>query len=115
MNSLPLKSVVEHDVRLDILCCLNGKPLTVSLMSARTDRPERHVGHHIKVLDSFRLVEKARDSRVGRLSTSPVSMSIPPGCRRPSALIDTGRGERRGCGGRGQRDPAQVQPRASNR
>jgi hypothetical protein len=57
VNSLPLKSIVEHDGRLDILCCLSGGALTIAQIGARTGRGERYVGHHMEVLRSFHLVK----------------------------------------------------------
>lgn len=66
MSSSPLKSVVEHDVRLDILCCLDGEPLTIPQVSARIGKDERHVAHHMTMLDSFDLVEQAGEAESGQ-------------------------------------------------
>lgn len=58
MSSSSLKSIVEHDCRLDILCCLDGEQLTVAQISARTGRDERYLQHHMEILVSFHLVAK---------------------------------------------------------
>jgi DNA-binding transcriptional ArsR family regulator len=60
--SSPLESVVMHDLRLDILCCLVGSdPLTVAQLSSRVGKSPRSVGHHVKLLDSFGLIKKTGD------------------------------------------------------
>lgn len=62
MSSSPLRSVVEHDARLDILSCLDGEPQTVLQVSDRIGRPEKHVTHHMTMLDSFDLVKGAGEA-----------------------------------------------------
>ena len=57
MSSSPLKSVVDHDGRLDILCCLSDEALTIAQVCATTGRVERYVRHHLQILGSFGLVE----------------------------------------------------------
>lgn len=61
--SLPaLEAIVKHDGRLDVLCCiLDGGPLAVPQLSARTGRSLKAVGHYIKLLEAFDLVEKCGD------------------------------------------------------
>lgn len=60
MNSSTLEAIVTHDMRLDMLCCLvDGEPLTVSQLSARTGKSLKAVNHNIKQLESIDLVEKA--------------------------------------------------------
>jgi DNA-binding transcriptional ArsR family regulator len=55
----PLEGVVKHGGRLDILACLvDGEPLAVSQLSAETGLSRTAVRHHIKLLDSFDLVER---------------------------------------------------------
>lgn len=57
-----LETIVRHDGRLDILCCiLDGGPLAVPQLSARTGSPARLVGHWVRLLDAFGLVEKLGD------------------------------------------------------
>jgi DNA-binding transcriptional ArsR family regulator len=57
VSSSPLKSVVEHDVRLDMLDCLDGTPLTITEVGDRISRDKTHVGYHMKMLVTFGLVE----------------------------------------------------------
>jgi hypothetical protein len=57
-----LEAIVIHDGRLEILCCLlDGGPLGVRQLSARTRGPAPLVGHWIKLLESFDLVAKIAD------------------------------------------------------
>ncbi len=59
VSSSSLEAIVTHDGRLDVLCCiLDGGPLAVPQLSARTGRSVKAVGHYVKLLDSFDLVEK---------------------------------------------------------
>jgi hypothetical protein len=62
----PLERIVTHNFRLDILCCLDGEPLTISKVSARIDKNERHVAHHMKMLDSFDLVGQEGETEAGQ-------------------------------------------------
>lgn len=58
MSPSPLEAIVKHDGRLDVLCCLvDDRPLAVPQLSARTGRSLTAVGHYVKLLDSFGLVE----------------------------------------------------------
>ena len=53
---------MKHDGRLDVLCCiLDGGPLAVPQLSARTGRPRKVVAYWVELLDSFDLVEKVGD------------------------------------------------------
>jgi predicted transcriptional regulator len=55
----PLEAILEHEGRLDVLCCLiDGDSLAIAQLSARTGRPLKAVRHCIKVLEAFDLVEK---------------------------------------------------------
>jgi DNA-binding transcriptional ArsR family regulator len=65
MRSHRLRRVVEHPVRLAILACLDGELLTLSQVSARIGRDEKHVAYHVKLLDSSGLVEAAGDGEEG--------------------------------------------------
>jgi DNA-binding transcriptional ArsR family regulator len=57
-----LEGIVKHDGRLDVLCCiLDGGPLAVPQLSARTGRSREAVSHHVRLLESFDLVEKVGD------------------------------------------------------
>ena len=62
MNSSALEAIVKHEGRLDVLCCiLDGGPLAVPQLSARTGRPLNVTDHYIKLLDIYGLVEKFAD------------------------------------------------------
>lgn len=62
MSSSALEAIVKHDGRLDLLCCiLDGGPLSVPQMSARTGGPASAVDHWVKLLGTFGLVEKIAD------------------------------------------------------
>jgi hypothetical protein len=62
VSSPALEAVVKHDGRLDVLCCiLDGGPLAIPQLSARTGRPLGAVDHYIKLLESFDLVARAGD------------------------------------------------------
>lgn len=62
MSISALEAIVKHDGRLDVLCCiLDDGPLAVPQLSARTGSPVSAVGHWVKLLDSFGLVEKLGD------------------------------------------------------
>jgi DNA-binding transcriptional ArsR family regulator len=62
VSPAPLEAIIKHDGRLDVLCCiLDGGPLGVPQLSARTGKSEKAVGHWIKLLDSFGLVERIGD------------------------------------------------------
>jgi hypothetical protein len=77
MSSSPKRAVVEHDARLDILCCLAGEPLAVEQVSGRTGRGRTHTRHHMQILDAFGLVGTKGDVKggqvvyVGRLDEQP--------------------------------------------
>lgn len=62
MKFSPLERIVRHDFRLDILCCLDGEALTIPQLSARIGKNEKHVAHHMKMLDSFELVGQAGET-----------------------------------------------------
>ncbi len=60
MNPTDLEPIINHDGRLDVLCCLiDGERLTVSQLSARTGKSLAAVKQYVKLLESFDLVEKA--------------------------------------------------------
>ncbi len=62
MSSSALEAIVRHDGRLDLLCCiLDGGPLSVPQLSARTGEPASAVDHWVKLLDTFGLVTKIAD------------------------------------------------------
>lgn len=62
MSPSALEAIVHHEGRLDVLCCiLDGGPLAVPQLSARTGGPLHAVGHWVKLLESFGLVEKIAD------------------------------------------------------
>lgn len=54
----PLETIVRHEGRLDVLCCvLDGGPLAATQVSARIGKPARLVRHWLELLDAFDLVE----------------------------------------------------------
>jgi DNA-binding transcriptional ArsR family regulator len=62
VSSSALEAIVRHDGCLDVLCCiLDGGPLSVSQLSARTGEPVSAVDHWVKLLHAFGLVEKVAD------------------------------------------------------
>jgi DNA-binding transcriptional ArsR family regulator len=76
--SAPLEPLVKNDMRLDLLSCLvDGESLTIQQLSARTGKEDRHVCHHMKLLESFGLVEQngnvegGQTLYVARLSAHP--------------------------------------------
>jgi DNA-binding transcriptional ArsR family regulator len=62
MSPAALEAIVKHDGRLNVLCCLlDGGPLAIPQVSARIGKPLDAVGHWVKLLESFGLVEKIGD------------------------------------------------------
>lgn|GEM_PF-6782956 len=60
--SAALEAIVRHDGRLDLMCCLlDGGPLAVPQLSARTSGSPQAIDHWIKLLESFDLVTKIAD------------------------------------------------------
>lgn len=66
MSSSPRRAVVEHDARLDILCCLNGEPLAVEDVSGRTGMHPIRTRHHMQILDAFGIVGRTRSGDSGQ-------------------------------------------------
>lgn len=63
----PRRAVVEHDARLDILCCLHpSEPMGVAQVSSKTGMGPRLATHHLRILDSFGLVSEAGDTGDGQ-------------------------------------------------
>lgn len=57
-----LEAIVAHQGRLDLLCCLlDGGPLGLRQLSARTRSTPPAVAHWIKLLEEFELVAKIAD------------------------------------------------------
>jgi predicted transcriptional regulator len=62
-SSSALEAILAHDGRMDVLCCLlDGEPLTLKQLSARTGRPLNAVSHWVKLLNEFFLVERMGDT-----------------------------------------------------
>lgn len=61
VKSSSLESLVRHDFRLDILCCLVQESLTATQICARTGKPQTAVVFHIKLLGMGGLVSKQGD------------------------------------------------------
>jgi hypothetical protein len=59
VNSPHLETIVKHDGRLNLLCCLlDGGPLSVPQIAARIGESSQAVRYWANLLDSFNLVEK---------------------------------------------------------
>ena len=59
MSYSRLEMVVKHDGRLDVMCCLlDGGPLSVPQITARTGASMGVVHYWVCLLDTFSLVEK---------------------------------------------------------
>lgn len=68
MSRSPRRAVVEHDARLDILCCLDPvDPMAIAQVSGATGMPPTKAAHHMRILDAFGLVGKRRDGGHGRV------------------------------------------------
>jgi predicted transcriptional regulator len=62
MSSSRLETIVMHDGRLNVLCCLlDGGPLSVPRLSARIGESSRTVRYWVSLLDSFGLVQTLGD------------------------------------------------------
>jgi hypothetical protein len=59
--------VVEHPLRLDILCRLDGRPLTVPQVSAMIGIDAKYGEHHAQLLGSAGLLEKVGDDEEGQV------------------------------------------------
>jgi DNA-binding transcriptional ArsR family regulator len=60
VSTSALEAIVEHEGRLDVLCCLiDGEWLTVPQLSARTGKSLKAVRHYVKLLKSIGLVERS--------------------------------------------------------
>ena len=59
MSHSPMCRLVMHNFRLDILCCLEGEPMTTTQVSARVGKPTTAVSYHLRLLESQQLVERA--------------------------------------------------------
>jgi DNA-binding transcriptional ArsR family regulator len=67
VSSLPRRAVIEHDARLDILCCLaEGEPLAVEQVSGKAGMHPTRTAHHMRILEAFGLVGKKRKGRSGQ-------------------------------------------------
>jgi DNA-binding transcriptional ArsR family regulator len=53
----PLERLLNHDLRLDLLCCLLDGPLPLAGLSARLGKPVASGGYHLKTLDDHGVVE----------------------------------------------------------
>ncbi len=59
VSSSRLETIVKHDGRLNLLCCLlDGGPLSVPQIAARIGESLQAVRYWIGLLDAFSLVEK---------------------------------------------------------
>jgi hypothetical protein len=62
VSSPALEAIVNHDGRLDVLCCLlDGGPLAVPQLSARTGHRPEVVEHNVRLLETFDLLTKVGD------------------------------------------------------
>jgi DNA-binding transcriptional ArsR family regulator len=61
MSDLP-RGLLEHDARLDVLCCLDGEePLTAGAIGIRTGQSETVLAYHLKRLVSHAVVRRLAD------------------------------------------------------
>lgn len=82
MSSSPRRAVVEHDARLDILCCLaDGGPLTIEQVSGRTGIDPTRTKHHAQILDAFGLVGKTQEDGIGPILYIARLQAHPPWVR----------------------------------
>jgi hypothetical protein len=59
VSSWRLETIVRHDGRLNLLCCLlDGGPLSVPQMAARVGESPQAVRYWVGLLDAFSLVEQ---------------------------------------------------------
>ena len=59
MNPARLETIVKHDGRLNLLCCLlDAGPLSVPRLAARIGESAQTVRYWTRLLDSYGLVEK---------------------------------------------------------
>lgn len=60
MNSTPPPGLIDHDGRLDVLCCLeDGRgPLTVTAIAARVGKHPAAVAYLLTSLDLYGVVKK---------------------------------------------------------
>ena len=64
----PRPGVVQHDARLDILCCLDAdEPMDVAQVSGRTGIETRRAEHHMRILEAFGLVGAEQNGTGGRV------------------------------------------------
>lgn len=62
----PPRGLIEHDGRLDSLCCLDDDgPLTVTAISARIGIPITAVTYYLGSLDSYDVVRKTGEKEGG--------------------------------------------------
>ncbi len=64
--SSPPRGLIEHDGRLDILCCFeDDRPLTPTALSARTGDSPEVTSYHLKPLLSHGVVRKTGEQQDG--------------------------------------------------
>jgi hypothetical protein len=62
LSSSRLETIVKHDERLNVLCCLlDSGPLSVPQLAARIGESSQAVRYRVNLLDSFSLVQKIGD------------------------------------------------------
>jgi DNA-binding transcriptional ArsR family regulator len=61
VSGSPLERLINHDFRLDILCCLADEPLPVMALSARLNKPVTAVAYHLKLLEDREVVQRVGD------------------------------------------------------
>lgn len=61
MSRPPLRAIVEHEGRLDVMCCLeNEGPLGTEQLAAKTGRPRRAIGRYLRLLGTLELVNRVK-------------------------------------------------------
>lgn len=73
----PRRAIVEHDARLDILCCLDpSEPASIAQVCSKTGLHMKQANHHLRILAAVGLVgnkdgEGGQALYVTRLKQSP--------------------------------------------
>jgi DNA-binding transcriptional ArsR family regulator len=56
-----LERLLNHDFRLDLLCCLADEPLSVPALCARVSQPPSAVRYHLRLLEGLEVVGRLGD------------------------------------------------------
>ena len=87
MNPARLETIVKHDGRLNLLCCLlDAGPLSVPQLAARIGESTQTVSYWTRLLDSFGLVVK-RSEAAGGAALYEASLDDHPGWVREAVRL----------------------------